>query len=226
MVYSYKYPRPSVTTDTLVFSIRNKALHVLLVERDREPFAGRWAIPGGFLRIGEDGVNEDLALCAARELEEETRVSGLPLRQFRTYGAPHRDPRGPTVTVVFLTLVPSDHIIPAGGSDARKAEWFQVGKHPPLAFDHELILAEGRAELAHGLTRTVAESGRVAFDFLPEKFTLSEAQGVFEILRGESMDKRNFRKWISMTWTIEETGEQTSGTGHRPAALYRLAQSR
>jgi len=216
MAYEYKYPRPSVTTDTLVFSIRERALHVLLVERKQDPFTGRWAIPGGFLRL-----NEDLADCAARELAEETGVTGMPLKQFRTYGAPGRDPRGPTVTVVFLALVPSDHILPVGGSDASKAAWFPVLNHPPLAFDHNTILAEGRARLAEDVTRTVTDTGRVAFDFLSTEFSLSEAQAVFEILSGNALDKRNFRKWIAATWDIEDTGRMTSGTGHRPAALYR-----
>ena len=217
MSHTYTHPRPSVTTDTLVFSIRDRRLHVLLIERDKDPFVGRWAIPGGFLRL-----NEDLADCAARELAEETQVSGLPLVQFRTYGTPGRDPRGPTVTVVFLALVASDHIMPTGGSDARRAAWFPVDDHPPLAFDHDMILTEGRARLAEDVTRSVAETGRVAFDFLPAEFSLSQAQTVFEILRGEDLDKRNFRKWIAATWAIADTGRMTNGTGHRPAALYRL----
>jgi 8-oxo-dGTP diphosphatase len=217
MTYADKYPRLSVTTDTLVFSIRDRRLNVLLIERDREPFVGRWAIPGGFLRL-----NEDLVDCAARELFEETGVTGLPLRQFRTYGAPGRDPRGSTVTVVFFALVPSDHIFPVGGTDARNAAWFAVEDHPPLAFDHDTILAEGRARLAEDVTKTVADTGRVAFSFLPAEFSLSEAQAVFEILRGETVDRRNFRKWVTLTWPVEETGRMATGTGFRPAALYRL----
>lgn len=219
MTYAYRHPRPSVTTDILVFSIREKRLYILLIQRGVEPFKGQWAIPGGFLKM-----DEDLAICAARELQEETGVSdfaSLPLTQFQTYGAVDRDPRGRTVSVAFLTLVPSDHLSVRGMSDAQDARWFPMDDLPPLAFDHAQILQDGRAELANLVNPDVTESARVVFDLLPAAFSLSEAQAVFEILRGESLDKRNFRKWFAGTWPIKETGETTSGPG-RPAALFRL----
>jgi 8-oxo-dGTP diphosphatase len=217
VVHTYKHARPSVTTDILIFSIREKALQVLLIERKSEPFAGQWAIPGGFVRMGED-----LIQGALRELAEETGVTGVPLRQFHTYGQPDRDPRDRVITVVFLALVPSDNIVASAASDAAAVHWFPVDDLPPLAFDHAQILADARARLAEDVSASVERTGRVAFDFLPTEFSLSQAQAVFEILRGETLDKRNFRKWITATWPIEETGAQTSNTGHRPAALYRL----
>jgi 8-oxo-dGTP diphosphatase len=216
--YTYSHPRPSLTTDILIFSIREKALQVLLIERKVQPFAGQWAIPGGFVRMSEDLVDG-----ALRELAEEAGVTGVPLTQFRTYGRPDRDPRERVVTVVFMALVPSDHIVATAASDAAKVQWFPVDDLPPLAFDHARILADARQRLADDVKVSVEQTGRVAFDFLPEEFSLSQAQSVFETLRGEALDKRNFRKWILATWPIEETGAQTSGTGHRPAALYRLA---
>ncbi|QQA43896.1 NUDIX hydrolase [Pelagovum pacificum] len=217
MSYTYDYPRPSVTTDILVFSIRDGVLQVLLIERKIDPFQGTWAIPGGFVQM-----DEDLRDGALRELEEETGLSDIPLRQLRAYGAPDRDPRGRVITVAFIALVPSDELIARGGSDAQDARWFPIDDLPPLAFDHAEILADGRAELARDVTASIHDSALVAFDFLPEKFTLSQAQRVFETLRGEEMDKRNFRKWLSNEWSIEDTGEKSSGGRHRPAALFRL----
>lgn len=221
MSYEYKHPRPSVTTDILVFSIRNKQLQILLIQRGIEPFKDMWAIPGGFLKM-----DEDLSTGAARELKEETGVTAfasLPLTQFQTYGAVDRDPRGRTISVAFLTLVPSDQLTVQGMSDASDARWFPLDDLPTLAFDHSRIIADGRANLARLVDPEVAESAKVVFDLLPAKFSLSEAQGVFEILRGETLDKRNFRKWFSGTWTLQETGETTSGPG-RPALLYRLVR--
>lgn len=217
MPHTYKYERPSVTTDILIFSIRERCLKVLLIERRVQPFAGQWAIPGGFVRMGEDLVEG-----ALRELAEETGITEVPLTQFHTYGRPGRDPRDRVITVVFFALVPSDHMVANAASDAAAVCWFPVDDLPQLAFDHADILADARARLAEDVSTSVERTGRVAFDFLPAEFSLSQAQTVFEILRGEMLDKRNFRKWIMATWPIEETGAQTSGTGHRPAALYRL----
>ena len=217
MSHTYEYPRPSVTTDILVFSIRDGVLQVLLIERRIDPFKGAWAIPGGFVQM-----DEDIRDGALRELEEETGLTGIPIRQLGAYGAPERDPRGRVITIAFLALVPSQDLIARGGSDAQDARWFPVAGLPPLAFDHAQILADGRAQLARDVTASIHDSGLVAFDFLPATFTLSQAQQVFETLRGEAMDKRNFRKWLANEWSIEDTGEKSSGGRHRPAALFRL----
>lgn len=217
MPYTYSHARPSVTTDILIFSIRQKTLEVLLIERKIEPFQGHWAIPGGFLRMGEDLMDG-----ALRELAEETGVNGVPLLQFRAYGRPDRDPRDRVITIVYMALIPSDHIVVRASSDASEARWFPVDDLPKLAFDHADILADARQRLADDVTVSVERTGRIAFEFLPEEFSLFQAQTVFEILRGEKLDKRNFRKWISATWPIVETGNMTEGTGFRPATLYRL----
>ena len=217
MSHTYEFPRPSVTSDILVFSIRDGVLQVLLIERKIDPFRGVWAIPGGFVQM-----DEDIRDGALRELEEETGLTGIPLRQLGAYGDPGRDPRGRVITIAFIALVPSHDLIARGGSDAQDARWFPVDALPPLAFDHARILADGRARLARDVTASIQDSGLVAFDFLPAAFTLSEAQQVFETLRGEVMDKRNFRKWLTNEWSIEDTGEKSTGGRHRPAALFRL----
>lgn len=117
--------------------------------------------------------------------------------------------------------MPSDAVTLIGGSDARQARWFDYAQLPQLAFDHNRILADGRAHLAGLVNPEVSSLASVVFELLPASFSLSEAQAVFETLRGEAQDKRNFRKWFSSTWPLQETGETTSGPG-RPAALYRL----
>lgn len=140
MAHTYDYPRPAVTVDALVVTRPAGAAprEVLLVRRAREPFAGLWALPGGF--VDED---EDLEPAAARELEEETGLRGVPLEQFRAYGRPGRDPRGRTVAIVFAAEI--DAAPPVSGSDdAAEAGFFAVDAMPlPLAFDHERIVGEG-----------------------------------------------------------------------------------
>ncbi len=135
-------PGPALTVDGVVL-LRSPASQpspdcsILLVERGREPFRGQWALPGGFVSYGED-----LPVAVAREVAEETGLTGLLFRQFRTYGAPHRDPRGHTVSVVFLAEIVGEAPEVAGGDDAAGAAWFPVDDLPELAFDHERIVAE------------------------------------------------------------------------------------
>ncbi len=215
MSFTYEYPHPAVTADICIFSIREGKLHVLLIERLAEPFVGSWAIPGGFIKM-----DEDLVTGALRELEEETGVAGVPLEQLGAYGAPDRDPRERVITIAFLALVPSDQMVLAASTDASDARWFDMDELPPLAFDHDVILADARAKLADKVTNRVTETAKSAFQFLPKKFTLAQAQAVFETLKGEELDKRNFRKWIAANWELTDLKEKTSGGRHRPAALY------
>ncbi|WP_420397727.1 NUDIX hydrolase [Nioella sp.] len=215
MSYTYEYPHPAVTADICIFSIREGTLKVLLIQRLIDPFKDCWAIPGGFIKM-----DEDLVVGAARELEEETGVSGVPLEQLGAYGAPDRDPRERVITVAFMALVPSDQMVLAAATDAADAQWFDMDELPPLAFDHATILADARARLADKVTNRVTETAKSAFQFLPQKFTLAQAQAVFETLKGEPLDKRNFRKWIAANWDLVDLNEKTSGGRHRPAALY------
>lgn len=215
MSYTYDYPHPAVTADICIFSIREGKLHVLLIQRLVEPYKDSWAIPGGFIKM-----DEDLETGARRELEEETGVADVPLEQLGAYGAPDRDPRERVITVAFMALVPSDQMVLAASTDAADARWFDMDDLPALAFDHATILADARARLADKVTNRVTETARAAFQFLPQKFTLAQAQAVFETLRGEELDKRNFRKWIAATWDLVDLKEKTSGGRHRPAALY------
>jgi len=134
--YCYPFPRPAVTADVACFAEEDGLAYILLIQRNHEPFAGRWALPGGFV----DEL-EALEAAALRELEEETRLTGVSVEQFGAYGDPGRDPRGHTVTVAFLARL--DRRVEATGSDdADRAEWFALDELPPLAFDHDRIIAD------------------------------------------------------------------------------------
>jgi 8-oxo-dGTP diphosphatase len=132
--YCYPYPRPAVTVDIVLFHRTGDRVDVLLIRRAREPFKGNWAFPGGF--VDQD---ESLEHAAARELEEETGVTGIPLQQLGAFGDPGRDPRGHTVSIAFFAVV-DDRPAAQGADDAEEARWYSALRPPRLAFDHRKIL--------------------------------------------------------------------------------------
>jgi len=136
MPVTYDHPRPAVTVDVAILREFDAGIQILLVRRAHEPYAGAWALPGGFV-----DENEGLEAAARRELREETGVEPPLVRQFRAYGDPGRDPRGHTVTIVYVAEVPAD-TEPVAGDDAREARWFSLSAMPALAFDHGKIIAE------------------------------------------------------------------------------------
>jgi 8-oxo-dGTP diphosphatase len=217
--HTYEWPRPALTVDVGLFTVRGTLndlrLQVLLIRRGNPPFKGRWALPGGFVR--ED---EDLEAAAARELAEETGVSGAVLEQVAAVGTPRRDPRGHTVTVVYVGLVAPDRHELQATADSAAAQWFDVSGPqplPPLAFDHAELL---RLSLAH-LRRRVGEAP-VCFELLPAEFTLSELQALLEAILGRPLDRRNFRRRIDELGFLESAGGSRREGAHRPAALYRF----
>lgn len=139
--FTYEYPRPALTVD-VVLATREDKPRVLLIRRKVDPFAGKWAIPGGFV---DDG--ERLADAARRELLEETSLQGVELEQLYTAGDPGRDPRGWTVSVAFLARVKPDELKPMAADDADEVKWFRLDKLPPLAFDHAMILERARCRI-------------------------------------------------------------------------------
>lgn len=143
MPYTYKYPRPMVTVDILLLRRVGGELQILLIRRDKTPFRGSWALPGGYVHR-----DEALEAAARRELREETGQENLPLRQLGAYGDPGRDPRGHTVTIVYGGVIETDKPVqPVAGSDAGQAQWFPAEQLPELAFDHARIIAERLGEL-------------------------------------------------------------------------------
>lgn len=135
------YFRPSVTVDLLVFDWTNGVLSLLLIQRGKDPFAGHWALPGGFIEPAET-----LEASARRELKEETGLEVGAISALGTYGDPGRDPRGRTLTVAFSALTAGQPTV-SGQDDAAEAHWFPVGKLPALAFDHAQIIADGLHDL-------------------------------------------------------------------------------
>ena len=134
MPHSYTYPRPAVTVDIIIFRLTDKIPEVLLIKRGNDPFKDQWALPGGF--VDQD---EPLRKAAARELEEETGLKNILLTQMHTFGNPGRDPRGHTVSIVYVGYL-TEHAESTAGDDASEAEWFKVDELPDLAFDHADIL--------------------------------------------------------------------------------------
>lgn len=205
-----KYDRPSVTVDVVVFSLADEDLKVLLVKRKYAPYAGVWAIPGGFVRL-----DESLLEAATRELAEETGVSDVFIEQLYTFGDPGRDPRTRVITIAYFALVPHDAIQHRPSGDAAETAWFSMFDLPDLAFDHAGILNYALTRLRYKLEYTA-----VGFQLLPDLFTLTDLQRAYETILGERLDKRNFRRKILSAKILEETGKLKRDGEGRPAKLF------
>ena len=215
MPHTYKYARPALTVDCVIFGLDDDDLKVLLIQRDHDPFAGQWAIPGGFVDVGEAPE-----AAAKRELAEETGLKRIFLEQLYTFGEPDRDPREHVVTIAYYALVNIFHHKVQAATDARDAAWFPMSDLPPLAFDHAKILAT-----AHERLRGKVQYQPIGFELLPRAFTLSRLQHLYEAILGREIDKRNFRKKILSFGFLEETGQVEKGVPHRAAKLYRFNES-
>jgi 8-oxo-dGTP diphosphatase len=205
-------PTMAVTVDIVLFTIREKRLHVLLIRRLLKPFQNRYAIPGGFVL-----ERESLDEAAVRELREETGVDRVYLEQLYTFGNPKRDPRGRVVTVAYYALAPHAQVLAAGG-DATEAAWYPLDALPALAFDHREIVG-----YAHERLRNKLDYTSVGFGLLPAKFTLSELQLVHEAILGTELDKRNFRRKI-LQRAIVKPIKEWQDTGRKPAQLFCFKQ--
>lgn len=275
-----QYPKPSVTVDILLFTVSEKAeentrklpekeLQVLLIKRGDHPFIGQWALPGGFVNIGED-----LDTAAERELKEETNIDHAYMEQLYTLGAVNRDPRARIISVAHMALVDRKKLNVLAGSDAREADWFTVrheikrvgkintengyiiekfikltltnGEEQPyatikvtknrigtavkvtreiipeesqgLAFDHAKVIDQGIERLQNKVEYT-----DIAFNLMPERFTLTELQQVYEIILGKELLLPAFRKKIAHM--VIETNETKKQGANRPAKYYRFNPS-
>jgi 8-oxo-dGTP diphosphatase len=216
MAFTYEFPRPALTVDCVVFGLGEAGLEVLLIRRRNAPFAGCWALPGGFV-----DVDETVEDAAKRELEEETGVRDVYLEQLHVFSAVRRDPRERVVSVAFYALVKSRDHAAEGASDADEAAWFPVAELPKLAFDHADIFALALARLRRDLA-----TKPVGFELLPRKFTLTKLQRLYEVILDESLDKRNFRKKILALDVLTPLDEVEQGVSHRAARLYRFDKAK
>jgi 8-oxo-dGTP diphosphatase len=212
MVASYRYARPALTVDCVVFGLDEDQLRVLLIQRDRPPFEGKWALPGGFVH-----VDESVDDAARRELVEETGLHDVFLEQLYTFGEVTRDPRERVVSIAYYALVNlADHPARAA-TDARDAAWFAANDPPTLAFDHAAIVATALERL-----RGKVRYQPLGFELLPAKFTLSQLQHLYELVLERELDKRNFRKRVLAMGLLLETDETEQDVAHRAARLYRF----
>ncbi len=212
MPQTYEYPRAALTVDCVVFGFDEAELKVLLIQRGIAPFQGRWALPGGFVRV-EETVDE----AARRELAEETGLSDVFLEQLYTFGTVNRDPRERVVSVAYYSLVKLAEHPATGASDASDAAWYPVASPPTLAFDHAEILQTALQRL-----RGKVRYEPIGFELLPQKFTLSQLQHLYETVLQTELDKRNFRKKILAMGLLVPLKEQARTGAHRPAQLFRF----
>lgn len=215
----HDYDVPLTTVDSVLFTVHCGQLKVLLVKRGEEPFAEQWALPGGFIDLGLD---LSLEACAVRKLREKTGISPPYVEQLCSIGGADRDPRGWSVTVVFYALVDHAACEPHVGS-VVEVQWHDVDvlKAEEIAFDHFEILQKALERL-----RQKALYSIVPVYALPNEFTLSELQGLHEVILGASLQRKSFQRRIEHAGLLEDTGKMTDARG-RPAKLYRAkAESR
>jgi 8-oxo-dGTP diphosphatase len=207
--------RPALSVDVVIFRLYAGDLQTLLIKRAVAPYRDSWAIPGGFVQYGESPLD-----AARRELESEAGLTEVFLEQLYTFGEAGRDPRGHVVTIAYFALLPS----PAAGSiqagsDASEAAWHSIYHPPTLAFDHTQILDYALQRLRYKL-----EYSAVGFRLLPAEFTLSELQSAYELVLGEKLDKRNFRRRLLEANVLVATEQYRNKGEGRPALLYRYRE--
>ena len=218
MPHTYRDPRPALTADAVVFTLVANELHLLLVQRGLEPFAGSWALPGGFCR-----EHEPTELCVGRELHEETGLAGIWLEQLKTFDRPGRDPRGWIVSVAYVALIDGSRVTLEHASGASDAKWWPVRTLPALAFDHREIVDYALSRLRNKLRWS-----NIGAQLLPPLFTMGALQRLHEAVLGDTLekplDKRNFQKRMLESGTVQDTGQtlNTHRRGPRPR-LYSFA---
>ena len=209
--YTYKYPRPSVTTDCVIFGYDTKeGLSVLLIKRGIEPFKDHWAFPGGFIKM-----NEDAETGARRELREETSLETAHIEQFGCFSEVNRDPRERVITIAYYALVKKSDVV--GGDDASEAHWFPIDNVPPLAFDHDRILRVALKTLKEKI-----HFMPIGFELLPSVFTMPQLQELYESILEVKFDRRNFSNKMLKLGILTVVGERPKNAGSRIPVTYKF----
>lgn len=208
--YCYKYPHPAVATDCVIFGFDGVSIKVLLIQRGIEPYKGQWALPGGFV-----GIDESAEECARRELQEETGLTGVSVEQFHAFSDVNRDPRERVISIAYYALVKLSEV--RGGDDASEAQWFSYDDVPSLAFDHDRIL---RMALRHLRDRICFEP--VGFDLLPDVFTMTELQRLYEAILGVKFDRRNFYNKMLKLEVLTSAEPRPENASRRTPSKYRF----
>jgi ADP-ribose pyrophosphatase YjhB (NUDIX family) len=220
---SLDFSRPLTTVDVVIFAIKDDALQVLLVQRmaqTGEPFPSMWALPGGFVDVERD---KDLEACALRKLREKTGVASPYLEQLGSWGGASRDPRGWSATHAYFALISAQHLVLGRGNNATDVRWFPIVEssiEPKLAFDHRDILDAAILRL-----RSKVEYTSLPMYLMPEEFTMSDIQRVYEIVLGRQLEKSAFRTRMLAADLIAPVAKMRGGA-NRPAQLYRLKKSK
>lgn len=214
------FDRPSVAVDVALLTVADGVLRALVVEREEPPQAGRWALPGTFLRM-----DETLEDAARRALATKAHTADVFLEQLYTFGAPDRDPRTRVLSVAYYALVDAERLagmelrrirVPWEGEAGGPVEAVSADGSPlPLAFDHAEILGMAVKRLRGKLDYTP-----IGFQLLPERFTLRQLQDVHETVLGRPLNKDSFRRRMLASGQLEATGEREDEVGHRPAELF------
>jgi 8-oxo-dGTP diphosphatase len=207
MTYTYKYPRPAVTADCVVIT-KEEQPKVLLIQRGADPYKGCWAFPGGFMNM-----DETIEECAKRELEEETGLRAASVEQFHTFTSVNRDPRERVITVAHLALVRLSEV--QGGDDAERASWFALNEIPSLAFDHDYILRMAISRLRERICFRP-----IGFDLLPEVFTMTELQNLYEAILEVKFDRRNFYNKMIKLGILQEFEPRPENASRRMPTKY------
>jgi len=211
------FPAPIVTADMVILALRDGTLNVLLIQRAAPPFAQNWALPGGFIHADEDA---DIEAAARRILKDKTGVDSPYLEQVQTVGNGTRDPRGWTVSIVYMALIAADSAALASGANAADVKWWALQGAPPLpglAFDHTEILAACVKRL-----RNKVEYTTLPVHLLPARFTLPDLQALYERILDRKMDKSAFRKRMAEANFLEPVMGEKRAASNRPAQIYRL----
>jgi len=201
-----------VAVDNCIFTVKDNELYILLIQMKKKPFTNVWALPGGLL-----WQTETPDKAAIRILKEETNVSNVYLEQLYAFGETKRDPFGRVVSLAYFALIPPTGLRLLTLSKYADVKWWKFTDLPRLAYDHNRIALYAKQRLAWKIEYT-----NVAWSLLPENFTLSQLQKVYEAILGKRLDKRNFRKKVLALGLIAALGKKELLGAHRPAMLYKF----